>query len=1067
LSHSRFGAALAAIVLISAPLSARTLTYTNAARDAQRHLTLRREGARLQLVDDVTHRIVAGEDASSIDRVVIRGADGAHDDSLTIDLSQPLALARGIDYDGGAGGWDVLALRGSARSERVTQLTPHDGVFDIDGLAVRYSNLEPITDTIAAATLLVNGTPGFDNVSVTDGPIVSGDQTTTISSPSFESYTFANKTSVTFNGLGGGDSVNFNNPNPAAGLVTFVATGVGTVGGAVRYPKFGVSATGNVSMDGSASDVDNLEVATLNGDIRFLDSDDVTIGGVDATLNGLSIAGSGTIDIRNNSGNLLLPDADGSVSDAGGDVLLFPHDDLLIGTATTGANVRASRLVDFKAVNITITGPSRIASDDFGTNSGGEAVAGAVFTFTMSDGTAGSPVFGSFGTAGADTSIAGSTLNLLATGASSVSSASGFVQLLASHLTIAPASGVTAPLDHVVVQTFFSSSDVDLGSTTDAAPSTLEISDAEVDRIFTPSLRVQANGTLTVTQPITFTNGTELSLIAAQPFQATGSGSVAAQTLSFTDTSATPRTWTLTSADVTVSGGTPVPYSVATNLNANGGDGADTFDVTPSSTTAFHIDGNAPLAPASPGDTLDVDLTGTTSPTLSFTSMPDGYSGSFAFGNRQPVTFQEIETLANASIDLQIAKSDSAASETPGTTVTYTIIATSPDALTFSGATVTDVFPASIANVVWTCTPSPGSACTPAGSGNINDSITFAGSGATVTYTATGTISPSATGTLANTATIAPPPGFTDPSSSNDTATDVDALTPQSDLSITKSDAPDPVTAGTNVTYTLQLQNAGPSDAQNVNVFDPLPADTTFVSIAAPAGFSCTAPAVGANGSVSCSASPFAVSASPATFTLVVHVAPSVATGTVISNSVTASSSSADPITPNSGTSTTTVAASADLHVSKSANSTTTIPGGTIDYTIALSNAGPSDAANVTLSDVLPPQTVFASLDTPAGYVCTTPAVGAGGTMTCTSATVPAGANDAFTLRVTVLSNGAPGPIVNTATVASSTPDPDPANDAASAAVTIAAIVPALSPLMLLLFAVLLGIAASLVLKHM
>ena len=47
--------------------------------------------------------------------------------------------------------------------------------------------------------------------------------------------------------------------------------------------------------------------------------------------------------------------------------------------------------------------------------------------------------------------------------------------------------------------------------------------------------------------------------------------------------------------------------------------------------------------------------------------------------------------------------------------------------------------------------------------------------GSTVTYTVTGTVSASATGTLVNTATVATPAGVTDPTPSNNTATDTDA----------------------------------------------------------------------------------------------------------------------------------------------------------------------------------------------------------------------------------------------------------------------------------------------------
>src|SRR5438067_822973 len=42
--------------------------------------------------------------------------------------------------------------------------------------------------------------------------------------------------------------------------------------------------------------------------------------------------------------------------------------------------------------------------------------------------------------------------------------------------------------------------------------------------------------------------------------------------------------------------------------------------------------------------------------------------------------------------------------------------------------------------------------------------------------------------------------------------------------SITKSDSPDPVTAGTDLTYTLTVKNAGPSFARSVQATDPVPA---------------------------------------------------------------------------------------------------------------------------------------------------------------------------------------------------------------------------------------------------
>jgi uncharacterized repeat protein (TIGR01451 family) len=52
----------------------------------------------------------------------------------------------------------------------------------------------------------------------------------------------------------------------------------------------------------------------------------------------------------------------------------------------------------------------------------------------------------------------------------------------------------------------------------------------------------------------------------------------------------------------------------------------------------------------------------------------------------------------------------------------------------------------------------------------------------------------------------------------------------EADLAITKIDDPDPVVAGGTLTYTIQVVNNGPSDAQNVVVADTLDAETTFVA---------------------------------------------------------------------------------------------------------------------------------------------------------------------------------------------------------------------------------------------
>src|SRR5207247_1965583 len=60
----------------------------------------------------------------------------------------------------------------------------------------------------------------------------------------------------------------------------------------------------------------------------------------------------------------------------------------------------------------------------------------------------------------------------------------------------------------------------------------------------------------------------------------------------------------------------------------------------------------------------------------------------------------------------------------------------------------------------------------------------------------------------------------------------------QADLSITKTDNPDPVNAGATLTYTVTVSNGGPSTAANVQVTDNLPAGVTFQS-ASGTGWTC------------------------------------------------------------------------------------------------------------------------------------------------------------------------------------------------------------------------------------
>jgi uncharacterized repeat protein (TIGR01451 family) len=117
---------------------------------------------------------------------------------------------------------------------------------------------------------------------------------------------------------------------------------------------------------------------------------------------------------------------------------------------------------------------------------------------------------------------------------------------------------------------------------------------------------------------------------------------------------------------------------------------------------------------------------------------------------------------------------------------------------------------------------------------------------------------------------------------------------PLADLAISKVGAPKPVPAGTNLTYTIVVQDLGPSSATGVSVSDPLPASETFVSIAGPAGWALTTPAVGNNGTVTATIATLTVAAGAQTFTLVTHVDAATAPATIITNTATVSGSTFD-----------------------------------------------------------------------------------------------------------------------------------------------------------------------------
>ncbi len=89
-----------------------------------------------------------------------------------------------------------------------------------------------------------------------------------------------------------------------------------------------------------------------------------------------------------------------------------------------------------------------------------------------------------------------------------------------------------------------------------------------------------------------------------------------------------------------------IALSSVSQVSVSGGNGSDTFEITPSESTAFAINGGLPNPPDSPGDQLLVLTAGTTSPllTASLDGGGTGWSGDWTFADRQTVGFSRIET---------------------------------------------------------------------------------------------------------------------------------------------------------------------------------------------------------------------------------------------------------------------------------------------------------------------------------------------------------------------------------------------------------------------------------------
>ena len=425
----------------------------------------------------------------------------------------------------------------------------------------------------------------------------------------------------------------------------------------------------------------------------------------------------------------------------------------------------------------------------------------------------------------------------------------------------------------------------------------------------------------------------------------------------------------------------------------------------------------------------------TTNPLINTATASDISSGVTANGS-------DSDVLAS-SVTLAVTKTDGSATYTPGGTATYTVTVSNTGQSDALNVTLTDPLPAGVtltANA--TCVANGTSSC-----GTVTGTTGQTAFGASLARVNAG---------AGNTLSIAAPVAFaagmtTTPLINTATATDVptgatangsdsDALLSNVTLTVTKTDGSATYTPGGAATYTVTITNTGVSDALNVTVTDPLPAGVTLTANATCVanGTSSCGTVTGTTGQASFGATfarvntgagnaisfnvPVAFAAGMTTNPLV-----NIATATDQASGASANGSDSDALVAASG-----------LAVTKTDGSATYTPGGTATYTIVVTNAGPSNAGSITVTDNLP-----AGVTLSAAATCVATGAATCGTVTgatgatafgATAATIAAGAGNrlTFTVPVNFAAGLATDPLVNTVNVTDPASAPAAASDSDS-----------------------------------
>ena len=370
-------------------------------------------------------------------------------------------------------------------------------------------------------------------------------------------------------------------------------------------------------------------------------------------------------------------------------------------------------------------------------------------------------------------------------------------------------------------------------------------------------------------------------------------------------------------------------------------------------------------------------------------------------------------TTVTTSTDLSITKSDSPDPVITGETLIYMLTATNNGPSDATGVTVTDTLPGGV-----TYSSSNPSICSL--DGDLLCSVGALAAGQSTQFTISVTVD-ALPGQLSNSATISG--SQSDPIGGNDSAVELTTVDPTVDLTVAVGDVPDPVDAGTPLTYNVTVMNTGTGEATNSVLDVTLDAGLSFVSASLP-------PPVGISiqGALLCTPNGNTVSCDLGTIAAAGSSLVSIETE-VDPGQTTALSSQFDVSTAldetndenNGATANTSVTTSTDLSITKSDSPDPVITGETLIYTLTATNNGPSDATGVTVTDTLPGGVTYSSSNP---SICSQ-----NGDLVCNVGALAAEQSTQFTISVTV--DAPPGQVSNSATISGSQSDPIGDNDSA------------------------------------